>query len=682
MNFRITNLIAIMIFPALALAANNTIIVIPDKPNSYLRSSENSHAGYSGTSRDSGVVAEDENAKAQILAEYFQKAMGFTPAIVMESKMPVGNLRKIYIGMTGFTKKNIDGITDLLDDGFVIDTTDPANIIIAGPTSWGTEFGVYEFLERYLGVRWLLPGPYGEDVVHIQKLNIKKQERIIQNPTFFSRLYSGLKTDEIKLWARRNRMHGHIDFHHNLDKLLAVSKYAKTNPEFYPLIDGKRVIPLPDKYKQFGLEHPWDWNPCFSSQSSIDEAIKVICVYFKKHPNRKSYSLGMNDSKIQCHCADCLAADSNSTNFLGKKNLSDRFFTWANAVAEGVLKEHPDKYFGMLAYHQLIEPPVKTKIHDRIIPYFCYDRYRWVKDSAARQNDIGVTAEWAKVAANVGWYDYFYGSPYAAPRVHFHKMVESLRFARDNNVTVLYGEAYPNFGEGPKLYLALKMLWNVDADPDQLLNDWYVRCVGYKSATYLKQYFESWENIWATKIPNSPWWRDTQHYLQFNVPTYLGAITSQDIAKVDDLMQKTVAYAQTASQKKRAEALAKTFQYYKLTWYLFHENKLASSTPNAKTSQQAIEFIERGIDALTKAQQRRKIALEEFPNDPILLQPVSIDRHGLLKGEDWGEKWFYKAGNLAAEGDLAVLKKLNSLTDYHVKSIRQAAQNILKKVSK
>ena len=39
---------------------------------------------------------------------------------------------------------------------------DAKHVVIAGPTPYGTEFGVCEFLERYVGGRRLMPGPYGE----------------------------------------------------------------------------------------------------------------------------------------------------------------------------------------------------------------------------------------------------------------------------------------------------------------------------------------------------------------------------------------------------------------------------------------------------------------------------------------------------------------------------------------
>jgi hypothetical protein len=651
---------------AITITGSDAVIVIPDKANSWIRQSENTHAGYTGVIEAS--VGADEKAKAAILAEYFGKVTGQKPAIVNESDVPTGKI-KIHVGMTCYVKKNVTGLSELIDDAFIIDTTNGQNIILAGATSWGTEFAVYEFLERYLDIRWLLPGPDGEDVPKAKTIAIQA-ERITQTPTFFSRLYSGIIRGDQMKWARRNRMHGQINFHHNFVNLFPLKKYGKKHPEFYPEKDGKRVVPEIGDIR---------WNICFSSQGVIDEAVKNICEYFKANPAAKSYSLGMNDSSLQCECAKCIACDAGKKTFLNENHLSDRYFKWANAVVERVLEKYPDKYFGMLAYHQFIEPPTKIKINEHIVPYFTYDRYRWVKDSAARQTDIKFTAEWAKAAPNLGWYDYFYGTPYAAPRVHFHKMAECYRFARDNNVSAMYGEAYPNFGEGPKLWLALKMQWDVDADVDVLLDDWYRRCVGEKAAGYLKEYFTMWEDIWATKIPDSPWWSDGGHYLAFYLPKYLEVITADDIDKTGELMEKVVANAKTEPQKKRAEALAKTFEYYQSTWELYTADQKSLNLGDPKKTTEAIGCIDRGVDLMEKADARYKMVKEEFEGDAILHQAISIDKMKEYTGTEWGSGWLWKSFDLASSGDARVLARLKSLAKEHsVAGVRKQADFMVK----
>ena len=131
-------------------------------------------------------------------------------------------------------------------------------------------------------------------------------------------------------------------------------------------------------------------------------------------------------------------------------------------------------------------------------------------------------------------------------------------------------------------------------------------------------------------------------------------------------------------QKKLAEALAKTFKYYKVTWQLYHEDRAGSSGPKAKTTAEALEFIDRGVDVMTRAQARIKMALEEFSTDPILVQPWGIDRCSQLRGEDWGSGWLWKAADFVGNSDEAVVAKFKSLSKSPVESIRRTANRIIK----
>ena len=67
----------------------------------------------------------------------------------------------IHIGLTAFVKKKKIDLTNLDEDGFILQQVDAHNFIIVGGSDWGTEFGIYSFLERYLGVVWLMPTEYG-----------------------------------------------------------------------------------------------------------------------------------------------------------------------------------------------------------------------------------------------------------------------------------------------------------------------------------------------------------------------------------------------------------------------------------------------------------------------------------------------------------------------------------------
>lgn len=277
-------------------------------------------------------------AAAELLVRYVKQSSGAELPIVQEPAA-AGQPATIHVGADAYVKGLDLGLAKLDADGFVLRASDGGHVAVAGPTPWGTEFGVCEFLERDVGVRWLMPGADGDDVPGHKTIEVPLGE-VRQEPVFFSRLFSGLSGGQ-SVWARRNRMHGRVEFHHNLQRLFAPETYAKTHPEFYPIRKGQRYIP-PDSETH-------GWQPCFSAEGIVEEAVESICRYFDKHPEATSYSLGVVDSSGHCECEKCQALDTGQKDFLGYRDCSDRYYGWCNRVVEGVLKKHPDKFFGCLA---------------------------------------------------------------------------------------------------------------------------------------------------------------------------------------------------------------------------------------------------------------------------------------------------------------------------------------------
>jgi hypothetical protein len=491
---------------------------------------------------------------ANILAEYVLKSSGAKLSVIPESNSVQDGLVQIHIGTTGYVRSRGFDLSKLDEDAFILDSMDKDRIVIAGPTSYGIEFGVYEFLERYVGVRWLMPGPDGEDVPANSTISIHC-EHVQQQPAYFSRCLSGLFTEPEDTWSRFNRMRWRISFHHNIYNVVPPEKYAKTHPEFFPLRNGKRFIPTT-------MDH---WQPCFTADGLVEEAVKNICEYFEKHPNATSYSLGVNDGSGYCECDKCRTRFPIRKNTLKLDHLSDLYFDWCNHVVEGVLKKYPDKYFGCLAYSQIFDPPDHVKINSRIIPFLTYDRMKWVDPEIEAQGH-GVNERWAKMCPTMAWYDYIYGRQYFLPRIYVHKMAEYYRYGYENNIRAIYAEAYPNWGEGPKMYIALKFLWDPNQDVDKLIQDWYVRAVGAQAAGDLSAYFQHWEDFWTKRIPKyERWWTKGGQYLNFDSLTYADDLNSTDMAMSRKLLESVLKKAQTPAQKARAAVFLKAFDRYETT---------------------------------------------------------------------------------------------------------------------
>ncbi|MFK7694469.1 DUF4838 domain-containing protein [Paenibacillus sp. HJGM_3] len=594
------------------------------------------------------LVAEDADAQtrkaATTLVEYVQKSTGArlpisTEQAQEESGVDLGDTVRIYIGDAEekerpfITKKleNMDG------DGFLIRPHANA-ITIVGPTAWGTEYGVYEFLERYLGVRWLMPGPDGEDVPKLRDVSVPRKE-VKEEPAAFARLFSPFQnidsTDVQVVWARKNRTHQRVEFGHNLWAIFPPDKYGQTHPEFYPMKGGVRYIPAPNVKT--------GWQPCFSEEGTIGVAVDYIVDYFNKNPQATSFSLGMNDSGGSCESDPSHPLYPNKLNSTGSQDLSDIYYKWVNRVVEEVRKVHPDKWFGLLAYAESTDPP-SFPLNDHVIPFIAKDRVIWYDDTI-RLNDQRLIREWNEVASNVALYDYIYGTPYLVPRVYPHLMADNMRFAAENGVTAHYMEAYPNWGEGPKMWIAAKLMWDPYQNVDALLNEWYERAVGKEAAPYLKAYYDLWEKFWLERGTKNEWFDTykTKSFLVFAFPDYLKKLTTADITKSRELLETVLSKAGTDAQKARANLLYRAFEYYEASAYSYPRKSVPPVSAN-----EAKELFQQGSNELVYANKRSAL-LDEFAKHPVLKHWLNAKSYFNLNFSGWNPYRFWGVADYVKE---------------------------------
>lgn len=558
-------------------------------------------------------------AAANKLAAYIKKSTNAAlPVLTTTELNQSGNLYdnkvRIYVGTKAPQTETaiMSELQELDDHGFVIWPYEQS-ISIIGPTAWGTEYGVDEFLERYVGVLWLLPGPDGEDVPLTTDLAVPA-EQVKDEPAAISRHFFGMAIQGE--WSRDNRMQQSINFHHNMNVLFDPAVFAD-HPEYYP--DG--VLPT----------HPYDWQPCFTNETA-DAAIATIIEYFNQNPTARSYSLGINDKQDNfCESNPDHPNYPGKLNSMGVLNMSDIYYPWVNQVAEGVLAVHPDKYFGLLAYLNVYDPPT-VPLNPRVIPFITDDRMTWVLPEH-ESTGKGQTALWEEKATNIGFYEYLYGSPYNVPRMYMQQMAENYKYAEDHKVIAHVAELYPNFGEGPKPWVSAKLQWNPNLDVNELTDEWVERAVGAEAAPYLKQYYEYWETFWTTRIFQSDWYNawlnatNKRNYLNLFDHSYLEIVTKEDLIESRRLLELVVANAGAGKQKTRAELLLRTFEYYEAS-ALSYPRKGAVSTP---ADEQAAMAMLDDIEQSYAMAKKRKSLLVEF-SDNLILDRTNKENSGAWDG--------------------------------------------------
>lgn len=530
------------------------------------------------------------SAAAQTLAQYIQQATGqLMPVMTMahyEANPNLADKVRIYVGTTGAggDPDALNKTSALDDDGFGIFPYG-STITIIGPTSWGTQFGVYEFLERYIGVRWLMPGADGTDVPQSSTLSVPLGD-IVQQPKFQSRVFSpineyGKSSYSVQIeWAKFNRMHYRDQFHHNLYKMFPPSVYGTSHPEYYP------AVPKDDSVGA-------GWQPCLTNATAT-EAIAIITAYFNNNPDATAYSLGVNDSGGYC-----------------EENPKEIYYQWVNQIVEGVLQVHPGKQFGVLAYQEVKQPPTFA-LHPNVIVYITRDRWNWI-DPARKAADLQLHGAWQAVASRVGWYDYLNGNPYLLPRIYTHQMDENYKLSEQAGVVGHYAELYPNWGEGPKAWISSKLQWNPDLDANELADEWYERAVGSAASPYLKAYYDHWEHFWTVRIKQSPFFQSPSSLR----PDYLELVTIEEIEDSRQWLETAVAMTQTDKQRARASLMLRAFEYFEAAVWSYPQ----PTDPPADQSE-ALALLEHASGTYTERLQmgeKRLALLDQFKDDPVLI---------------------------------------------------------------
>ena len=219
-----------------------------------------------GQPRATIVVAKDAadpiNQKIQMAAEelqaYVEKISGAKLPIVDDGQSPAGPL--IFVGRSRLSDAmGVDVPAGLSparrDEGFVI-VGQGDRLLLAGNDDGpyhGTEYAVYDFL-RSLGVRWYMPGEFGEIVPQQKTIRVVEQQ-ILEKPDFVMRNWwlhalPELAAQEAR-WKLRNKMNPEPMFaicgDSSVRAIVAPEELRKEKPELFALNeDGTRNPYLPN----------------------------------------------------------------------------------------------------------------------------------------------------------------------------------------------------------------------------------------------------------------------------------------------------------------------------------------------------------------------------------------------------------------------------------------------------
>ena len=195
--------------------------------------------------------------------------------------------------------KKLDG-----NDGFIIAEEGGflgfggKTVFIVGSIPRGVRNGVYRFLERNSDIIWVreLQSEDGFGTVYSKDANLKNGiDYLVDVPVLTGRSWTGHGEGQKRYQQRllNNDILGRKG-DVNFPTSLLMDKYGKTDPDVFPLVDGKRQI--------------WhDCQLCYMNPKTLDLMEKEGLAYLKKQKidNPTSVAVNLGDNWSVCECELC-----------------------------------------------------------------------------------------------------------------------------------------------------------------------------------------------------------------------------------------------------------------------------------------------------------------------------------------------------------------------------------------
>lgn len=384
------------------------------------------------------IVTDDENRYiADTLNVYLKKSLGIELPIENDIK------EKNYI----LLKNNFDIKTDFISLNF-----SKSSISITGNNIEMLSYGVYEFIENFLGVKW-----YSTDytlIPELNSINIPLKEIVYKPPvttrTVHSRLFYKDPSFAQKLKVSNEAFPNYVPNArvHTFHKFLPFEDFYKEHPEYYALRNGKRLAT----------------QLCLTNKNVLNIVKDSVGSFFKKHPLSSVISVSQDDNTQYCTCDNCSKIHDREGSPAGS------MIYFVNLIA----RSFPEKTISTLAYQYTRKPPL-TKPESNVLITLCSiecDRSVPINQGCKDfQSDL---KGWSKLTENIRIWDYTTQfTNFLAPFPNWGTIKPNINLFVNNNAKWIFEQHSNNPSELFELrsYLMAKLLWNPNLSSDLLIKE-------------------------------------------------------------------------------------------------------------------------------------------------------------------------------------------------------------------
>lgn len=371
------------------------------------------------------------------------------------------------------------------------------NVAVLDGGARGKLYAVYEFLERFLGVRFYAPEAY--KCPHIENLEISDCEitytpkiafremysfDIRWNREFAARLRSNIENVPYGLkhfggslsWAKPRSHTSFEVFFPPYDKEVGI----EAHPEYYAWRkdQNKRVGRFHD---DFGF--PWgEGEVCWTNPDVINIMTEKLKKWILNEPEMTVFSVTQNDWGEYCECPECEKI-ARKYGRDGEPVRSAPVLFAVNQIAKNIKEWQKNDervknrkiHIETFAYNYTKIPPVGMKVEDNVIVMFCSSGCRFHKfsENCALNDKLKAEfEEWKKIAKNVYVWEYMANGCMAVSYGTYMKITpERIRYFADHDIIGMFAQYEDQGAIGPLFkanqYLYAKLLWNPETNIEE-----------------------------------------------------------------------------------------------------------------------------------------------------------------------------------------------------------------------
>lgn len=499
------------------------------------------------------VVPDSAGLPAKFAGEELASLLGEA----LRTKIPIVKQRSaekkhaLILGDSELSRKAGLDVSKLTRDGFYIRTAGN-DIYIAGrddkqsdsrtllsDKSWktdpyryqrGTLYGVYDFLERFAGMRFYFPTELGTIIPKREDFSLPVID-IMDRPDCPVRFYphcrytpkswfgTGDPVQESNLNALRWRIQTRLLPNcHGLQQLGYFKRFGESNPEFFALRkDGTRWNTQYPGY--LCLSNPNLRNEIFRDAKSAlsgeppeKRGVKLVLANGLAFQNwmpevyQKDgfFNVHLMDGWSPCHCSECMK-------YYSRPDAEAGELVWEMTaeIANRIKKAGINGYITQMGYH-FYRPVPNVALPDNVLVQLAFPgAWGWENPEQAKVEQNLIRAWNKKLNKKVWLWNYydsddsgdvysFPGCSQYSPRAigHYYKTLSPWIAGAFLETTHYPGAIQRDF---MNLYVGMKILWDNTLDPNQIVEEYYVNMFG-KAAPFMKQYFDETEKIWVSQI--------------------------------------------------------------------------------------------------------------------------------------------------------------------------------------